>query len=199
MADIRKQQDEERKNREWQDAYDKADDATRKQMLATRQAENEQKAREAEAALANALAVGDALAAKIAAGGTVSEEELTAAQKAAEEAAKQAQLASTARDAAKADADAIKQMEDQKATDNTNTGGSTSITPSKSVLEDAANAVDRYTASVAAAEEAATAGASTTQFVQNNYSPEALSNAQIYRQTHNLVSAAITKLDEPKT
>jgi tape measure domain-containing protein len=198
MAEIRKQQQEEQKRREWQEAYDKADDATRKQMLATRQAENEQKARTAEAILAEMLAIGDALAAKIAAGGTVSEYELLNANNAAAEAAKQAQIAAEARDAAKADADAIKQMNEQTASNNTSTGGAGPITPSRSVLEDAANVVDRYAASVAAAEEAAAASSSTTQFVQNNYSPESLSNSQIYRQTHNLISAAETQLESSK-
>lgn len=195
MAEIRKQQEEAAKQRAWQEAYDAADDTTRKAMLEARKKENEEKARVAEQAMNDALAIGDALAAKIDAGGTVTEEELAAANKAAEEAAKQAQIAAEARDAAKADNDALEQMNDQTSSNNTATGGTTSITPSKSVLEDAANAVDKYTSSVAQAEEAAAASASTTQFVQNNYSPEALSNATIYRQTHNLVSTAETQLN----
>lgn len=196
MAEIRKKQEEERKQREWQEAYDKADDATKKQMLTDRKNENEQKVRDAEAKLAEMLAIGDSIAAKIARGETVTEYDLENAQNAAEEAARQAQIAAEARDAAEADQAALDQLNQQNASNNTATGGSTSLTPSQSVLEDAANAVDRYTASVAAAEEAAAAsGGSPTQFVQNNYSPEALSNATIYRQTHNLISAAETQMD----
>lgn len=198
MAEIRKQQQAEAAARAWQDQYNAADDETKKKMLAARQAENEKIAANAEAALNMQLFIGDSIAAKIALTGAASEEDLAAANAAAEEAARQAQIAAEARDKAQQDADALKQLNEQAATSNTTTGGSSVATPSKSVLEDAANAVDRYTASVAQAEEAAAAGASTTQFVQNNYSPEALSNADIYRRTYNLVSAAQTKLDDAK-
>jgi len=44
------------------------------------------------------------------------------------------------------------------------------------------------------AEEMAGAGSSTTQFIQNNYSPEALSASQLYRQGKNLVAAAEIKM-----
>ena len=204
MADIRERQKLEAEDRAWQEKYNSLKDTstdpneeTKATMLEARIAENKKKAADAEAALAQQLLYGDQLAAKIAAGFGVTEEELAAAQAAAEEAAKQAQIAADARDAAEADADTLAQLNERTATDNTAGGGA--ITPSRSVLEDAANAVDRYTASVQQAEEAAAAGASTTQFVQNNYSPEALSPATIYRQTNNLISAAEVQMDVKKT
>lgn len=69
------------------------------------------------------------------------------------------------------------------------------ITPSRTVLEDAASSVDRYTASLAQAQELAGA-ASVIQFEQNNYSPEALNPTEIYRQSKNLLSNAELKIAE---
>jgi colicin import membrane protein len=168
-------------------------------MLEARAAENDAKAQAARAALQTAYAQSDALAAAIARGETVSEAQLAAVQAALAEAEKQSQIASTAADQAQQDRDQIEQLRQQQAQDNAS-GGTQSgaqITPSRTALEDAALAVDRYTASVAQAEEAAMAGASAPQFVQNNYSPEALSASEIYRQTKNLTSAAEIKMGVP--
>lgn len=62
------------------------------------------------------------------------------------------------------------------------------LMPSRSALEDAAKAVDRYTASMRTAEELAADAPTVKQYVQNNYSPEALSPKDVYRHTKNLIS-----------
>ena len=89
---------------------------------------------------------------------------------------------------------ATEQLKQQEKQQSASGGGTTSsgavITPSRTALEDAALAMDRYTSSMRDAEAQAAAGTTTTQYVQNNYSPEALSPSEIYRQTKNLVSAA---------
>ena len=79
----------------------------------------------------------------------------------------------------------------QNATSNSN---SPNFQLSKSVLEDAASAIDRYTESLQLAEQAAAAAPPVYQFTQNNTSPEALSEAEIYRQSKNLLSAAEIKM-----
>lgn len=73
-------------------------------------------------------------------------------------------------------------------------GGGTTIQPSRSVLEDAAKAVDSYTASMIAASDAAASQQQVVQFVQNNTSPVALTPSEVYRQTNNLLSAAEIKM-----
>lgn len=73
-------------------------------------------------------------------------------------------------------------------------GGTPSIQPSRSILEDAASVVDRYTASLQEAMTLAAATQSPVQFVQNNYSPESLSASEIYRQSKNLLSTAEVKM-----
>lgn len=76
------------------------------------------------------------------------------------------------------------------------TGGisTTSLQLSRSAMEDAASAIDRYTKSLQQAEEAAQAATPIYQFVQNNTSPESLSDSEIYRQTKNLLSASEIKM-----
>lgn len=71
------------------------------------------------------------------------------------------------------------------------------FTPSRSVLDNAASAVDSYTESLRAAQEAAQAGQTVFQLEQNNYSPTALSASEIYRQTKNIVAAAELKMVAP--
>lgn len=194
MQAIRERQAEEQKQREWQEAYDKADDATKKSMLEARKFENEQRAAAAQQELAKQLAIADNLAAAIAAGYQPSDADLAAVQAAALEAEKQAAIVAQAMDAVEADRQAIEQMTTTTASNNTTGGGGSNLIPSRTALEDAAKAVDRYTASVAQAEEMAVAGSSAPQFIQNNYSPEALSASTIYRQSKNLISAAEVKM-----
>lgn len=193
MEDVRKQQ----ANRLWEDEYEKASSETKIQMLEKRAAENEAAAAKAEAEMQKALAAGSAIEQIIASGGTISEaqlEELDAALTAAET---NSQLAWQAADQAEADREAIKRLQEEIAGGTGgNTGGSPgpSITPSRSVLDDAANAVDRYTESVMQAESMTQSAPKTTQFVQNNYSPEALPASTIYRQSRNLISSAELKM-----
>jgi hypothetical protein len=193
MQAIRERQAEEQKQRDWQEAYDKADDATKKSMLEARKLENEQRADAAQQELTKQLAIADNLAAAIAAGYQPSDADLAAVNAAALEAEKQAAIVAEAMDAIAADRQAIEQMSTTTANNNT-TGGGSNLIPSRTALEDAAKAVDRYTASVAQAEEMAVAGSSAPQFIQNNYSPEALSASTIYRQSKNLISAAEVKM-----
>ena len=197
MAEIRKQREEEIAQRAWDEKYENASDEEKIAMLQARAADNQAKADAAAVKLAEAFAQADALAARIAAGEAVSEADLAAVELAMQNAQEQAAIASQAADAAEADRDTIEQLEQQIANANSSggaAGGGSNITPSRTALEDAALAVDRYTASVAQAEEMAMAGSSTTQFVQNNYSPEALSASEIYRQTKNLTSVADVKM-----
>ena len=105
----------------------------------------------------------------------------------------QTQIANQAADDAKQDADSAAQYAQQAAQEagqSSSSGGTTGtgLTPSRSVLEDAASIVDRYTASLAQAEAAAASATPVVQFVQNNNSPESLSPSEIYRQTKNLIS-----------
>jgi hypothetical protein len=164
-------------------------------MLEARKFENEQRAAAAQQELAKQLAIADNLAAAIAAGYQPSDADLAAVNAAALEAEKQAAIVAEAMDAIAADRQAIEQMTTTTASNNTTGGGGgTSIVPNRTALEDAAKAVDRYTAAVAQAEEMAVAGSSAPQFIQNNYSPEALSASTIYRQSKNLISAAEVKM-----
>lgn len=110
------------------------------------------------------------------------------------------QAAQDAKDAA----DAAQQTKDQLAQLMSGDGGTVSgggggstggtVQPSRSVIEDAAQAMDRYTASLLAAQDAMNAQQPVLQFNQNNYSPEALSASEIYRQTHNLLSTQEVKM-----
>lgn len=81
----------------------------------------------------------------------------------------------------------------------TGTDGTTNpaLAISHTALEDAAKAMDRYTESLQEAEAAAQAGRDVPQFVQNNYSPEALSASEIYRGTKNLLTAQEIKMGAP--
>jgi hypothetical protein len=74
------------------------------------------------------------------------------------------------------------------------TGSVGDISPSESVLQDAASIVDRYSESLAEAQIAAQADQPVIQFVQNNTSPESLSVSEVYRQTNNLMSLATLKM-----
>lgn len=102
---------------------------------------------------------------------------------------------------AKDDADKADEARNQAA-DLTNQGTSGTVTSpqlniSRSALEDAASAIDRYTKSLLQAEEAAMSATPVYQFVQNNTSPESLSDTTIYRNTKNLLSAAEIKMAAP--
>lgn len=193
IGSIREGMAERDAERAWQKQFDEmvGDDEKSKEqkqadMLNARAKENEAKAETARAAMETALAEAERLA----------NIDAEAANAQLDEAERQAQLANAAADSAENDREAAEQLLEQAttATNNGTTTSGASITPSRTALEDAANAVDRYTTSMQQAEEQAGAGSTTTQFVQNNYSPEALSASQLYRQGKNLVSAAEVKM-----
>lgn len=192
MSDIRKQQ----ADRNWQDEYDKADDNTKIAMLEKRASDNEAAAKTAAEAMEAALTQGEAIEKVVKAGGAVSEAKLAELDAALTAAETQSQLAWQAADQAEADREEIKRIQDALKGGTGTTGGNsgTEIAPSRTALEDAAKAVDRYTASVRQAEEMAQATPAPITFEQNNYSPEALSASEIYRQTNNLVSIAELKM-----
>ena len=101
-----------------------------------------------------------------------------------------AQKAKDMSDAAKQDEDTANQLLGSVGND------ASTIEPTHSVLMDAAKSVDSFTQSMLAAQAAAMVDNQPTQFVQNNYSPEALSTSEVYRQTNNLISLA--DLNRPK-
>jgi len=188
IADVRAEMAERDAERAWQEKFDALDGnaAAQAEMLNQRATENEAKAAAARAAMEAALAEAERLA----------DTDAEAAMAQLDEAERQAQLANQAADSAEQDRKAAEQLLEQQQTaaaNGTTTSGA-QITPSRTALEDAANAVDRYTTSMQQAEEMAGAGSSTTQFIQNNYSPEALSASQLYRQGKNLVAAAEIKM-----
>lgn len=133
------------------------------------------------------------------------------AKKDAAQALKLVKKAQELAEEAKSAADEAKQQKEQaaellKAPDTTDTSSSSFdsstpsstpgsvIAPSRSILEDAASTMDRYTKSLQQASELAGAQAGVVQFVQNNNSPVALSSSEIYRQSKNLLSAAEIKM-----
>lgn len=132
-----------------------------------------------------------------------SEDLLKAARKLAKtDAAKAQRLIDRAEKLAQEAKDAAAQaQQDQEDAQNYLTGGSSSsgsggnsLQLSRSAMEDAASAIDRYTKSLQQAEEAAVAQQPVFQFYQTNTSPESLTDTEIYRQTRNLISAAEVKM-----
>lgn len=113
------------------------------------------------------------------------------AQKLLDQAERLAQKAQDSADEAKQAQQDADSLANQGTTD---TGGGPPLQLSTSALEDAAAAIDRYTKSLQQAEEAAQATEPVLQFVQYNNSPEALSDATVYRQTKNLLSTAEIKM-----
>lgn len=160
---------------------DKADAAGKAAILVKRAEANEALAAKLKADAAKLVADAKKLAATNA---TAAMAKLDAAEKAAAD--------------AKAAADEAKQQRDEAAqasgTTTDSSGGTGGATPPQDVLEQAASVVDRWTASLEAATQAAEATPQPIQYVQNNYSPVALSASEIYRQGKNLVSAAELKM-----
>lgn len=168
---------DEKKAREDQAAFDKATPAEQADIL-TKKAEDARKLAESQRAQVEAL--------------------LKKAQKVAKTDAREAQrlLDQAEKLAAEADKNAedAKKYADQAKQITNDTGSANTIQISKSVLEQAASVIDRYTESLQQAELAATAAPTEVQFIQHNYSPEALSAIEIYRQTGNLISLAEIKM-----
>lgn len=147
----------------------------------------------AEAAQAKADAANATAAALIDQAKALANTDAAGAMRLLDQAEQAAQDAKDAADQAQQAKDQAAQLLGQGPTDS---GGTSSgpAQPSRSVLEDAASVVDRYTASLAAAQEAAASAQPVVQFVQNNTSPVALSASEIYRQSKNLLSAQQVKM-----
>lgn len=160
--------------------YDAATTAGKAEILNKRAEANEAKAA---AAKAESLALIESAKALAATDATKAMELLDRAEEAA-------QIAQEAAAQAEQERDQAKQVLSQPSS----SSGGGSIQPSRSVLEDAASVVDRYTASLAMAEQLAGATPQPIQFIQNNTSPEALSASEVYRQSKNLLSAAEIKM-----
>jgi len=188
MAGIREDIAEQDAARQWQKDFDALEGNAQAQadMLNARAKTNEDKAAAARAAMEAALAEAERLA----------DTDAEAAMAQLDEAERQAQIANAAADSAESDREKAEDLLEQAetATQQGTTTSGAQITPSRTALEDAASAVDRYTTSMQQAEEQAGAGSSAPQFIQNNYSPEALSASQLYRQGKNLVAAAEVKM-----
>lgn len=171
------EKDADRKAREDAAAYEAADNEGKIKIMEARAEASAKRSEEAQAESDKYIEMAEALAPEDA-------EKAMAFLDLAEEKARQA----------REDFDRAKQESDQaKSLRNESTPGSNSgppvITPSRSILDDAANAMDRYTLSLEQSEMLAMAGMGTTvQYVQNIHAPEALTPSTIYRQTKNLVS-----------
>lgn len=172
---------------DWQAKFDAASTQGQSDLLNNRAAELEAKAAGLKADAARYTAKAKALAKTNAAAAMLLLDKADAASAAAQEAA----------DAAAQDRDQAQQLVTDSSSGTGDTSGgtsATSIAPSRSVLEDAAKAVDRYTESLMQATAAAAADQSVVQFVQNNTSPVALSPSEVYRLSKNLLSAAELKM-----
>lgn len=158
-------------------------------------------AKRAEASDAKAIAAQQQAASAIENARRLAESDADAAMAQLDFAEKQASIAREAADRAKQEREQAAQFLEQAKQEaqqpdpglGSNSGGST-LTPSRSILEDAAQVIDRYSASLMAAEELAASAERPVQFVQNNYSPKALSASEIYRQNKNLLSIAEIKM-----
>jgi hypothetical protein len=164
-----------------QAAYDAADAQGKSDILKARAAADQATAEAAKKKAADLVAEAKAIA----------DTDAAKAMKLLDEAAVQTEAAKTASDkAAQELADAASVLNDSSAS----ASSSSSTTPSSSILEQAASAIDRYTTSLQEATDLAAAQSGPVQFTQNNYSPEALSPSEVYRQTRNLISAAEVKM-----
>lgn len=163
-------------------AFDAADTAGKAAILKARAEANEAKAAAEKAEALALLEQAKAIAATNAAGALLLVEQAEMHAQAAEDAANEAQQQL--------------QEAEQLLNPEGGSGGASgaAIMLSRSILEDAANAVDRYTASLQQAETLAGAQQGVVQFVQNNHSPESLSASEIYRQSKNLLSVAEVKM-----
>ncbi len=188
LAGIRQQQADEAKAKADEaelnaTSLDKKDD-----LLIARAEANEKKAAGYEAAAEDFLRQAEALAAS----------DPDQANLLIDKAEAQAQLADAAADRAKQEreqaAQFLAEFKQTQAQNGTPTDSKGTIIPSRTALEDAAKAVDRYTESMRQAQESAAAGQGVVQFVQNNNSPVALSTSDIYRQSKNLITLAEVKM-----
>lgn len=179
---IRKAQERERKAAKEEREFNQADDAGKAAILESR----------AEAARKKAEAARKQSEALIKQARNLAKKDAARSQRLLDRAERLAQQAQDGIDQAKEDKEAALSLLNQDST----SGGSIGVTLelSRSAMEDAASAIDRYTKSLQQAEEAAQAATPVYQFVQTNTSPVALTDTEIYRQTRNLLSAAEIKM-----
>jgi hypothetical protein len=177
----------DKKAAEDQAKFDAADTQGKHDILMKRADADEARAKKAKAEAARLIKQAKKLA----------DTDAAKAMKLLDKADKLTQTASDAADQAKQERDQAEQLLSEGGTTTTSP---TTVTPSASILEDAAKAVDRYTESLHQAEEFAMAQQGPVQFVQNNYSPTALNADEIYRQNKNLLSTAELKMGvNPRT
>lgn len=165
-------------------AYNAADQAGKAEILKNRALADQAAA---DAAKANA----DAL---IEQAKSLAATDPTKAMELLDKAEEQAALAKESADKAEEERKQAAELLNQPGTDTGTNAPKPGIQPSRSVLEDAAKAVDRYTESLSQAQELATANQQVIQYNQNVYSPAALSASEVYRQSKNLLSAAEIKM-----
>lgn len=182
IAALKAEKEAEEKAAKDQAEYDAADTAGKVKILEDRAKEEQAKADKAKAEAERLIAYAESIAAT----------DPAAAMAALDEAEKQAAIAKKAAEEAEKAAQQAEQLLSQPGS--SAGGGGGVISPSKSVLEDSAKAVDRYTQSLMEAEILAGASQPVVQYNQNVYSPVALDSATIYRQSKNLVAAQEVKL-----
>lgn len=179
--------DAEEQARRDQEAYDAADTAGKIAMMKKRADEQEQLAAAMRANAETDLAQARALA----------DSDPVQAMQLLDQAEEYTQQANDAADAAQQAQQTVEQLMNQPGTSDGSVNSASIIQPSRSVLEDAAKAVDRHTASLQEAMDLALATQQVVQFNQNNYSPEALTSSEIYRNTRNLLSAREVAIGAP--
>lgn len=171
-AEIKEEQDAK--------AFEEADQQGKIDILQKRHDDAQAKAEKAEQDYQNALKL--AQDAKNAGN-------IALAQQYLDQAAEFSDIANASRDAAQQALDDMKNLTDSGSS---GVGGGT-LTPSASILENAASTMDSFTKSMQEAMEAAGATPPLIQFNQTNNSPEALNPSEVYRQSNNLLSFAATR------
>lgn len=182
IADLLERKRADEQARVDEEEYAAADNAGKAAIMESRARKNDERAEAATAAFEAAIKRAEELA----------RTDAEAADAQLEIAAAQYEIAKAAIDEAKSQRDEAANLLGGVADSAVGGVGQTSLNVSASVLAEAAKSVDRYTKSLSDAQALALAGQGTSvNYNQYNYSPEALNNATIYRQSKNLLSAAI--------
>lgn len=176
-----------------EDKFDKADTKTKSEMMTAR-AEASEKAAKAAQQIAD-----DNLKQAI----YYKDRDAEKAQRYLEIAEQAAQTADDAEDRAKQEREQAAQLAQQAASEGATGGGASTggslpiIQLSKTILENAASAMDSFTASQEAATALAASEPRVVQFEQTINSPEAVTASEVYRHTKNLISTADTNMSAP--
>ena len=181
IDDLDKAAQAETAERQWNEKYEKADAATKKEMAQKKADDAATAATAAEDAYGKALQAAKDLR---------DANNFTAADAKLAEAQAQYELWRKAQDDQKKWNDTVKSDTEAAFESSVN-----NMLPSLSILEQAAKAVDNYSETQQRAMEQAMAGGGgdTYEYTQNNYSPESLDASTIYRNGRNLVSLEKTK------